>query len=421
VTNAGLGAPTTAAGGKRPRVVLLVENLPVPMDRRTWQEAGTLARAGWDVTVIGPMGEGDMARRRDRIDGIEVLRYPQRAASGLAGYLAEYLPSMAWTAAWLAWTRSRGPIAVIHGCNPPDLFWVFGALAGLRGTRYVFDEHDANPELSLTKFGDRGLKARLLHRFTLAMERWSYRTAALVLAPNDSYAALARGRGHVPDERVVVVRNAPDVTAYRAHAAGIEPEGQRVGYVGVMGSQDGIEILIEAWATVIAQPDLAEAVLELVGDGEERPNLERQVEALGLGERVRFRGYLRAADFVPILARTRLTVSPDPPTPFNDVSTMVKVLDSLVIGRPVVAFDLQETRLLLGDGGVIVEEPTAAALAAELIRLLRDPAATDRLAAAAAVRPEALRMGWDQSAAALVAAYAGLLPHLAAAPADPSA
>ena len=189
-----------------------------------------------------------------------------------------------------------------------------------------------------------------------------------------------------------------------------------VGYVGVMGSQDGIEILIEAWATVIAQPDLAEAVLELVGDGEERPNLERQVEALGLGERVRFRGYLRAADFVPILARTRLTVSPDPPTPFNDVSTMVKVLDSLVIGRPVVAFDLQETRLLLGDGGVIVEEPTAAALAAELIRLLRDPAATDRLAVAAAVRPEVLRMGWEHSAAALVAAYAGLLPTATGAP-----
>jgi len=136
---------------------------------------------------------------------------------------------------------------------------------------------------------------------------------------------------------------------------------------------------------------------------------------------VRFRGYLPAAEFVPILARTRFTVSPDPPTPFNDVSTMVKVLDSMVIGRPVVAFDLQETRLLMGDGGVIVEEPTAAALAAELIRLLRDPAATERLAAAAAVRPEALRMGWDQSAAALVTAYASLLPSPATEPADPSA
>lgn len=398
-------APDGAPERRSPRLVILVENLPVPLDRRTWQEARTLAADGWDVTVIGPLGEGEMARRRDRIEGIEVLRYPQRAASGLAGYLAEYLPSMLWTAAWLLRTRRRGPIAVIHGCNPPDLFWLFGWLAGLRGTRYVFDQHDANPELSRTKFGERGLKGRLLHAFTLAMERASYRTAELVLAPNDSYAALATGRGRVPSERVVVVRNAPDVDRYRRAAAGVEPEGRRVGYVGVMGSQDGIEGLIDAWALVVAEPDLADATLELVGDGEARPALEARVDRLGLGARVRFHGYLGPDDFVPILAACRLTVSPDPPTPFNDVSTMVKVLDSLVIGRPVVAFDLQESRRLIGPAGVIVEEATPAALAAAIVRLLRDPGETDRLAALAAHRPEELAMGWAHSARALREAY----------------
>jgi glycosyltransferase involved in cell wall biosynthesis len=390
------------------RVVVLVENLPVPLDRRTWQEAKTLAQAGWDVTVIGPRGSGDMRRMRDRIDGIEVLRYPQRAASGLAGYLAEYLPSLLFTAGWLAWTRRRGPIAVIHGCNPPDLFWIFGSMAKAAGGAYVFDQHDANPELSRTKFGERSREGRLLHRFTLAMERASYRAAARVLAPNDSYAGLARARGRVPDERVVVVRNAPDVAAYRALAAGILPAGLRVGYVGVMGSQDGIETLIEAWRGVVDQPDLATAMLELVGDGEARPALERQVDALGLRDHVRFHGYLAADAFVPILAACRLTVSPDPPTPFNDVSTMVKVLDSLVIGRPVVAFDLQETRRLVGEGGVILAEASAAALASALIDLLRRPDETDRLAAVAATRADALQMGWTHSAAALVTAYEGL-------------
>lgn len=394
-----------------PRLVVLVENLPVPLDRRTWQEARTLAADGWDVTVIGPMGDGAMARRRDRIEGIEVLRYPQRAASGLAGYLAEYLPSMLWTGAWLLRTRLRGPIEVIHGCNPPDLFWVFGWLAGWRGTRFVFDQHDANPELSRTKFGQGGLKGRLLHRLTLAMERASYRTAALVLAPNDSYAELARGRGGVPEDRVVVVRNAPDVDAYRRAASGVRPEGLRVGYVGVMGSQDGIEHLVDAWRLVTGEPDLATATLELVGDGEARPALERQVRALGLEERVRFHGYLAPSAFVPILAACRLTVSPDPPTPFNDVSTMVKVLDSLVIGRPVVAFDLQESRRLIGEAGVMVDEPTAAALARAIIELLRDPAATERLAERAGQRPEDLGMGWDHSAAALRAAYDRLRPR----------
>ncbi len=393
---------------RRRRVVVLVENLPVPLDRRTWQEARTLSDAGWDVTVIGPRGDGDMRRFRDRIDGVEVLRYPQRAATGLAGYLAEYLPSMVFTAAWLAWTRLRGPVAVIHGCNPPDLFWVFGGLARLRGGAYVFDQHDANPELSRTKFGERSRKGRLLHRFTLAMERASYRAAALVLAPNDSYAALAHGRGRVPDERVVVVRNAPDVDAYRALAAGVEPTSPRVGYVGVMGSQDGIDTLVRAWRLVVDEPDLAAATLEMVGDGEARPGLERLVDDLGLRGSVRFHGYLSPAGFVPILAACQLTVSPDPPTPFNDVSTMVKVLDSLVIGRPVVAFDLQETRRLVGDGGVILGEPTPGALALAVIDLLRRPDEVRRLATAATRRPEELRMGWTHSAAALIEAYARL-------------
>ena len=196
-----------------------------------------------------------------------------------------------------------------------------------------------------------------------------------------------------PPERVVVVRNAPDVAAYRALAAGIEPNGPRVGYIGVMGSQDGIGTLIDAWAAVVARPALGSAVLELVGDGEARPALERQVDALGLRSNVRFHGYLGPDRFVPILAACDLTVSPDPPTPFNDVSTMVKVLDSLVIGRPVVAFDLQETRRLIGEGGVIVEPPTAAALAGRLADLLEDPEAVRRMAAAAAARPEVVGDG----------------------------
>jgi glycosyltransferase involved in cell wall biosynthesis len=190
----------------------------------------------------------------------------------------------------------------------------------------------------------------------------------------------------------------------------LENAGLRVGYVGVMGSQDGIEHLVDAWQIVTAEPDLADATLELVGDGEARPQLERQVQALGLGDRVRFHGYLPATEFVPILAACRLTVSPDPPTPFNDVSTMVKVLDSLVIGRPVVAFDLQESRRLIGDAGVIVDEPAAAALARAIVALLREPAETDRLAERAARRPEELGMGWDHSAAALRAAYDRLRP-----------
>lgn len=389
-----------------PTAVILVENLPVPLDRRTWQEAITLHAAGWDVTVISPRGAGSMRRWRDTIDGVKVRRYPQRAASGLAGYLAEYLPSMLFTAAWFIPMLARRRIDVVQGCNPPDLFWLFGWLAKRRGGRYVFDQHDANPELSLTKFG-RSAKGRLLHRLTVAMEAASYRTADLVIAPNDSYLAIARRRGHVPPARLRVVRNAPDIERYQQLAAGIEPE-LRVGYVGVMGSQDGLEILVDAWRRVVAEPDLDSAVLELVGDGEARRRLEDQVADLVAAGRVRFHGYLQPDAFVPILAACACTVSPDPPTPFNAVSTMVKVVDSLAIGRPVVSFDLEETRRLVGDAGVIIERAGAPELARGITGVLRDPVATRRMAEAAARRVTDLQLGWNRSAAVLTAAYAEL-------------
>ena len=229
----------------RPRVLLLVENLPVPLDRRAWQEARALHAAGWDVTVVSPRGAGDMGRLRERLEGILVLRYPQRPARGLAGYVLEYVPSMAFTAAWAIYARMHGRIDVVHGCNPPDLFWLFGALARLEGGAYVFDQHDVGPELAVTKWGPqggiRGLRARALGGLTRWLEARSYATAALVLAPNASYREIALERGGVPDDRVLIVRNAPDVRRYRAAAAGIDPDPHRVGYVGVMAAQDGLD------------------------------------------------------------------------------------------------------------------------------------------------------------------------------------
>ena len=393
-----------------PRVLLLVENLPVPLDRRAWQEARALHAAGWDVTVVSPRGADDMARARDVIEGIRVYRYPQRAARGLAGYLVEYVPSMVFSAGYALYARTRGRFDVVHGCNPPDLFWLFGALARLEGGHYVFDQHDVGPELATTKWGRHGrLRVRVLGVLTRWLEARSYATAALVLSPNASYRDIALRRGGVDPERVLIVRNAPDVARYRAAAAGIEPDPHRVGYVGVMGSQDGLDILLDAWAIVTAEPDMADAVLELVGDGEARPGLEAQTAQLGLGSHVRFHGYQRAESFVPILAGCAVGVSPDPPTPFNDVSTMVKVVDYLAIGRGVVAFDLAETRGVAGDAAVIAATPTAGGLADALLSVLRDPARGPGLGQAGTARIAEIQLDWSRSAAILTEGYARIL------------
>ena len=347
----------------------------------------------------------------ERRDGIRILRYPQRAATGIAGYIVEYVPSMLFTSAWLLALRTRGRIDVIHGSNPPDLFFVFGRLARLWGGRYVFDQHDANPELAVTKWGERR-SGRILVGLTRALERASYRAAALVVVPNDSYAHLAHERGGVPEDRIVVVRNAPPGDRFRALAAGSGPPADgslRIGYLGVMGSQDGVEILLDAVARLRETRPGLPVEVDLIGDGEARPALERRAADLGLGDLVRFHGYQGPEVFVPILAATHVCVSPDPPTPFNDVSTMTKVVEYLAIGRPVVAFDLRETAGIVGEAGVIVAEPTAEALAAELAWLADDRDRLAILSNAAARRVDELDLRWERSAERLLAAYRSLL------------
>jgi glycosyltransferase involved in cell wall biosynthesis len=395
---------------RRAKVVLLVENLPVPLDRRVWQEAQALSGDGWDVTIISPRGQQGMHRLRESIQEIEILRYPQRAASGLAGYLIEYLPSLAFTAIWLLRIRLRGPIHVIHACNPPDLFWLFAPVARLWGGHFVFDQHDANPELAMTKWRGHGLLTRLLVGFTKWLERRSYAAATLVIAPNDSYRDLAVRRGKLDPGKVVVVRNAPDVGQYQSLAGNIAQRNHDVGYVGVMGSQDGIDILIDAWRLVRDAPDMTDASLHLVGDGEARERLEGQVARLRLTDSVVFHGYLRPTEFVPVLAACAVCVAPDPPTPFNAVSTMVKVIDYLAIGRGVVSFDLAETRLVAGSAACIAAKATPRALADSILEVLRDAPHATRLGLAAREQVALMRLDWNLSARVLLEHYAELRP-----------
>lgn len=403
-------------------VVILDENLPVPLDRRVWLEARALTAVGYKVSIISPRGTGDMAKSVERRDGILILRYPQRAASGLAGYLIEYVPSIAASMLLLLALRMRGPVDVIHGCNPPDLFYLLGRIGRLWGAKYVFDQHDANPELARTKWGDRRLGKALL-RLTTALERESYRAADLVIVTNDSYAQLARDRGQVDEERLIVVRNAPPRGAFghlaRQGSAGADRSSGywagagtrpfRLGYLGVMGSQDGVEILIDAIAILARdRPDL-DVHAELVGDGEARPGLEARVAAGGLDDRITFHGYQGPDVFVPLLARSDLCVSPDPPTPFNDVSTMTKVVEYLAIGCPVVAFDLAETRRIIGPAGLIATGATAWNLAARIAALADDDEGLRRMAEAARDRLDALDLAWEVSAARLVEGYDRLM------------
>jgi glycosyltransferase involved in cell wall biosynthesis len=375
-------------------VVILDENLPVPLDRRVWLEATALRDAGWQVSVVAPRGDTPGTPWIERIDGVLILRYPQRSATGLAGYAVEYVPSMLCSLLWLLVLRLRGRVDVVHGCNPPDLFFLLGRLAKLWGAHYVFDQHDANPELARTKWGTRRLGPALV-RLTQVLEAASYRAASLVIVPNHAYATIARTRGGVRDEHLVIAPNAPRTEEFEVLRSGVEPPPGpfRIGYLGVMGAQDGVELLIDAVAELQRRSGVA-IEAHLVGDGESRQAVEARARRLGVEDRIRFYGYQPPSVFVPLLAACHVCVSPDPVTPFNDVSTMTKVVEYLAIRRPVVAFDLSETRRLVGSAGVIVDTDTSIALAEAFDSLATDSDALARVTAAAATRFDELDLTW---------------------------
>ncbi|HJY79072.1 MAG TPA: glycosyltransferase, partial [Burkholderiales bacterium] len=251
---------------RQKRILILVENLPSPFDRRVWQEAGTLRDAGYGVSIICPTGKG-CEKKHELVDGIDIWRYDlPKEGSGAAGYLLEYSAALLFTflLSLRIWWKSGFDVA--HACNPPDLFFLLGGFFKLFGKKFVFDHHDANPELYEAKFGRRGF----FHRLMLVLERWTFRSAHISIATNESYRRIAIERGGMPPERVFVVRSGPSLERLK-----ILPPDERlkrgrrflVGYVGVMGRQEGIDYLLRAARHIVRDLGRADVHFGLVGGG----------------------------------------------------------------------------------------------------------------------------------------------------------
>jgi len=172
--------PPSSSNSRPRRVLIIVENLPVPFDKRVWNEATALARAGYTVTVISPVGKGYEARR-EVLDGVTIYRHPlPLEADGALGYALEYGSALFWELLLTLRVAMREGFDVLQGCNPPDTMFLIGGLFKLFGKRFVFDHHDISPELYVAKFGRKGLAYRLV----LALERWTFRTADISIATN---------------------------------------------------------------------------------------------------------------------------------------------------------------------------------------------------------------------------------------------
>ncbi len=380
-----------------------------------WQEARELQRAGYGVAIICPTGRG-YDRKFETIEGIDIFRYDlPLEASGAAGYALEYGVALAWTFV-LAWRvlLTRG-FDVIHACNPPDLFFLIGGLFKLLGKRFVFDHHDLGPELYEAKFGRRGF----FHRLLLALERWTFRTADVSIATNDSYRRIATGRGGMAPERVFVVRSGPCLERMR-----ILPPDERlkrgrrylVGYVGVMGRQEGIDYLLHAARHIVHDLGRRDVHFGLVGGGTSLEEMKVLAQELGISEFVTFTGRVPDGEMLAMLNTADVCVNPDVANAMNDQSTMNKVMEYMALGKPIVQFDLTEGRCSAQGASLYARRNDALDLAAKTVELLDDPARRAEMGEYGRRRVEN-ELEWRHEAPKLLAAYESLWPAEAVSPA----
>jgi glycosyltransferase involved in cell wall biosynthesis len=343
---------------RAPHVLIVVQNLPVPLDRRVWLECRALGAAGYQVSVICPKGPGDPGY--EEIDGVRIWKYrPAPQTAGALSYLYEFVYCWLRTA-WLSlrvWRR--GHFQVLQACNPPDTYWALALLYKARGVKFVYDQHDLNPEVFLSRFGTpTGLVGRLQFAVLRWLEKRTYRTADRVISTNESYRTIALTRGGRQPDDVTVVRSGPDTNAMRP-VLGL-PELRRgrrylAAYLGIMGPQDGVERVIDALDILVHRMGRHDLHVALLGFGDCLDDLVERARRLGLAEYVTFTGRADQRMILEYLSTADVGLSPDPKSPLNDVSTMNKTMEYMAFAVPVVTFDLIETRVSAGRSAVYVD------------------------------------------------------------------
>ncbi|MEM8770105.1 MAG: glycosyltransferase family 4 protein [Pseudomonadota bacterium] len=393
----------TASIGNKRRVLIIVENLPVPFDRRVWAEATTLASAGYEVSVISPM-MGDATAPYEMLDNVHIYRHPLREADASAfGYLREYASALFWQYRLALKVRRERGFDVIHACNPPDLIFLVAAFFKIFGVKFIFDHHDLCPELYEAKFNKRGL----FWRFLKVVEKATFALADVTIATNHSYKRIAVERGGMASERVFVVRSGP-----RLEKLEIRPPRQElkkgakflIGYVGVIGEQEGVDLLIEAAAHLLQRRGKDSAHFAIIGDGPALETAKRLVAENKLEDAFTFTG--RASDdlLLDLLNTADVCVNSDRWSEMNDKSTMNKIMEYMALRKPIVQFDLYEGRQSARDASLYAAPDNAADFAEKIGYLLDRPEERERMGRVGRERIEN-RLSWVHSVPVLLAAY----------------
>ena len=348
----------------------MVENLPVPFDRRVWQEATTLKEQGAKISIICPQMKG-YTQSREVIDGIEIYRHPlPLEASGALGYLMEYGAALFWELVLAIRIYSKKRFHVIQGCNPPDLIFLIALPFKLLGVKYVFDHHDINPELYEAKFN----KKDWFYKLMVFFERLTFKTADASIATNESYRNIAIQRGGMNPAKVTVVRSGPKLDRLKITAGNpVYKKGRTylIGYLGVIGDQEGIDLLLESFKYIVERRK--DVQLAIVGGGTSVESLKTLSLQMGLGDYVDFYGRVSDELLVDILNTADVCVNPDRPTTMNQLSTMNKIMEYMALQKPIVQYDLKEGRFSAQQASLYADNTNTTDFAEKVIWLLDNP------------------------------------------------
>lgn len=386
------------------RILIIVENLPVPFDTRVWQEASTLAANGYTVSVICPKGKG-YNDDYECIDGVHIYRHDlPTEGNGAIGYAREYFSAL-WNEYRLARKiYKKHGFHVIHGCNPPDDIYMVARMFRGKGVDYVFDHHDICPELYEAKFGK---KSGLFYKSQLWLERNTYRHCTFAFVTNESYRRIAIERGGMNPDKVHVLRSGPRLE--RLVIRPPKPEIKRgrrfmIGYLGVIGQQEGIQYMLQAAKHIRDNMGRDDIFWGIVGGGPHLDELRRLCTSMGLDDIVEFTGRVDDNKMLDYLNTADICVNSDEYNEMNDKSTMNKVLEYMALGKPIVQFDLIEGRYSAQEASLYARPNDAVDMAEKVVSLLDDP---DRRAEMSRIGRDRIvnHLSWDHTSRALLETY----------------
>lgn len=398
-------------GTGKNRILMLLENLPFPQDLRVRREAFALTSAGYRVTVICPSGKGQPSR--EIVNGVTVYRYSApRPAQGFLSYLWEYAYSMAASFLLSLVAFFREGFDAIHAHNPPDTFVFLAMFYKIFGKRFVYDHHDLSPEMYVARFPGGGRP--LVHRALILFEKLSCRWADHVIVTNESYKRVAMDRARVPEERITIVRNGVELT--RAMVP-VEPDQELrqmektiIGYVGVMGVQDGVDYLLRALNYLLRGLGRTDFYCVIVGFGDALEDLKSLARELALKDHVLFTGPIFGEKLRRLLAAADICVDSSPANPYTDRSTMFKIMEYMSLSKPIVAFDLPEHRFSARGAAIYVTPNDERAFARALAQLMDDPERRMALGTTGGGRIKT-QLAWEYSVPKLLSVYKAVLPE----------